>query len=48
MEVFNKMRNKMKEPKLQLNKEELNLIRFYGGFDRVIFQLRKSNRRKEE
>jgi|TARA_B110000285_G_scaffold191028_1_gene218579 hypothetical protein len=24
---------------LQLNKEELNLIRFYGGFDRVIFSL---------
>ena len=26
----------MKEPKLQLNRNELNLIRFYSGFDTVI------------
>ncbi len=26
----------MKEPKLQLNRNELNLIRFYNGFDTVI------------
>tara|TARA_R110002050_G_scaffold37038_1_gene92183 strand:- start:2596 stop:2874 length:279 start_codon:yes stop_codon:yes gene_type:complete len=27
MEVFNKMRNKMKEPKLQLNRDDLYIIR---------------------
>ena len=26
----------MKETKLQLNRDELNLIRFYSGFDTVI------------
>ena len=29
----------MKEPKLQLNRKELNLIRFYNGFDTVIYRI---------
>ena len=32
-------KNKMKEPKLQLNRNELNLIRFYSGFDTVIYSI---------
>ena len=29
----------MKETKLQLNRNELNLIRFYSGFDTVIYSI---------
>ena len=38
----------MKEPKFELSKKELNLIRFYGGLDHVIFYIKRELEKAEK